>query len=159
MFRHLVGGSRSVRFLFTGWAFALLFASSAHAGVQASGSNSILPSDSQLSVDEVITLDVRVTNTSTNTVPPNVDPVPATLTGITTAKLACTSSTCATELPGVLAFQSCTVVAAGVATCVLDLAGDPTGNTGKITMPAGGGESAAWGAGSTGKPAALHRQE
>src|SRR5262245_56507244 len=115
--------------LLTGIALSLMFAMPAHAGVQASGSNSILPSDSQLSVDEVITLDVRVTNTSSNTVPPNTDPVPATLTGITTAKLACTSSSCATELPGVLEFQSCTPQNAGVATCALDLVGDPTGNT------------------------------
>jgi hypothetical protein len=110
----------------------------AHAGVQTSGSNSILPSDSTLEIEQNITLAVRITNTSSNTNPPNEDSVPAVLFGTTKVFLACTDSTCAVPLPNTLVVTgACTDLAAGVASCALD-PGDPTGNTVLITMTAGG---------------------
>src|SRR5215468_6264769 len=85
-------------------AFALLWAVPAHAGVQASGSNSIFPSDSTLTINQQITLEVTISNTSSNTNPPNMHPVPVSLNRTTTVKLACVDSACVTELPGTLTF-------------------------------------------------------
>src|SRR5262249_36724993 len=116
-----------------GGALTLLLAGSAYAGVQASGSNSIFPSDSTLMINQQITLEVTVSNTSSNTPPPNSNTVPATLTGTTTVKLACVDSGCVSELPGTLTFVSCTPDDPGVASCT-----SVDSNTVAITMTAGG---------------------
>src|SRR5690242_12817790 len=117
-------------------ALALISAVPAYAGVQASGANSIFPSDSTLVINQAITMDVKITNTSSNTEPPNTNPVPATLTGTTQVKLACANSLCSSELQGTLTFNSCDKVATGVDDCALDPS-DPSGNTVLITMTSG----------------------
>src|SRR4030095_7484513 len=98
----------------------------AHA-VQASASNPIILSDQNLSVDEQITMTIRIQNTSTND-PTNSNAAAATLFGTTTVQLACTTAACTTPLPGTLEFVSCTGLAAGVPSWRLGLRGAPAGH-------------------------------
>src|SRR5262249_6974970 len=103
------------------------------AGVQVSVSMAILPSDSTLVVNEQLDLTVRLNNLSSNTPPPDSNPVGGTLTGTTTVKLACVDSVCTQELPGELMFIGCTGLDPGVASCeAID------SNTVLITMTAAG---------------------
>ena len=122
-------------------------------GCQAGGSISILPSTgstcaSSLDVNQTKDILIQVSNTST-TVPAPGTPVTAELHGSITHIMACTNTTCTTELPGTLGFvavnaNGCVSNAAGVAGCAasgtnrviitMTAAGVPLNLTGATTI-------------------------
>lgn len=114
--------------------------------VQASGSILESPNDTSLQTGQIVTVDLFIVNTSSETPPEGTvaNPVPATVkaTAEVRVRMACDSvlNCPALALPGTLTFvpgpqAGCFVKAAEVATCVLDPA-DPTNNTILITMAA-----------------------
>src|SRR5262249_34051315 len=122
-----------VRCALVGFFLHVVGVRAAYAGVQTSGSFALFPSESNLAVNDTITLEVTVSNTSSNTPPLNTNFVPATLTGTTTVKLACADSSCLSELPGTLTFVSCDLNDPGVLSC-----NQVDANTVAITMTATG---------------------
>lgn len=118
--------------------------------VLAAGAIQPVPSDSNLSPGEVITVELFLVNASVDTPPDPILPVDATLGGTTVVTLACADSACATELPGTLVFQpvggnGCVSSAAGVVSCAANGLNkvDITITPNTIPIPAGGAVSIA----------------
>ena len=111
--------------------------------VQASGAVSIVPSDNTLDVGQTFSAIVRVTNASSETGDEGSAPVPAELSGVTTVTLACTSSTCTTEIPDTLDFVpgtegGCLARQTGVTCAAVGENGVTITIGSPITLPAGG---------------------
>jgi len=99
---------------------------SARAQCQASGSVLALVSPGELVPGQQVTISVEVQSTSSTSTPP-FDPVATLLLGSITVELACLDAACATPLPGVLEFESCTP-GLGIASCA------PTSNPNQILI-------------------------
>src|SRR5262245_40174785 len=98
-------------------AMVLTCGAAARADVVANALLDTSPSDGSLVINQNFDITISVLNNSHDV--PLLPFVPATLTGTTIVKLACTESSCATELPNTLTFNSCTPNAA-VASCAAD---------------------------------------
>lgn len=135
-----------------GAAFALLLGVQPALAIQSGASLSLIPSNSgPFTVNgTTFTVEVRANNTSTNTVPPDTAPVPATITGPITIGFGCVDCECLTNNNNNLAFvpgavSGCDAKDPAVTSCakgagqtlVINLAG------GGLNVPAGGSVSVA----------------
>src|SRR5262245_63191046 len=110
-------GRRVTSVLAGGLLATMLSAGAARADVVANALLDTSPSDGSLVINQNFDITISVLNNSHDV--PLLPFVPATLTGTTIVKLACTESQCATELPNTLTYNSCTPNAA-VASCAAD---------------------------------------
>lgn len=116
--------------LFLALAGVVLFgASTAHA-VQSSGSIQLVPSkQTGITQDELITVDVYFTNTSTQTPPQALIPAIATVTGPITVDIGCVDCACTQQDVTALSFvaggqSGCTVKGPGVTSCAAGAPGE-----------------------------------
>ncbi|MEW6271297.1 MAG: hypothetical protein AB1689_18610 [Thermodesulfobacteriota bacterium] len=138
--------------LLLGMAVGLLLGPQPSFAIQTGASLSLIPSNSGpfISNGQTFTVEVRANNTSTNTLPPDTNPVPATITGPITIGFGCVDCECATNNDNHLAFlpgaaTGCDVKDAAVTGCalgvgqtlVISIAGSG------LEVPAGGSVSVA----------------